>query len=36
VYLGASVVVLCASVVAYLLFRGVPRSVAGAAAPEAA
>ncbi len=33
VYVGASVIVLCASVVAFLLFRGIPRSVVGAAAP---
>jgi DHA3 family macrolide efflux protein-like MFS transporter len=35
VYLGAAVIVVCASVVAFLLFRGVPGSVVGATAPEA-
>ena len=35
VYLGAAVIVVGASVVAFLLFRGVPRSAVGATAPEA-
>jgi predicted MFS family arabinose efflux permease len=35
VYLGAAVIVVGASVVAFLLFRGVPSSAVGAATPEA-